>query len=229
MNICLLIITKNELKNIMLVHDTMVKVCQHCKINYVYIDGDSNDGSKLFFELVKAPYIKQKYKGRGGAIRTGFESMPADAFVIFSPDGNENITDVPKMIRELKLGADLVIASRMMKGAFNEEDYQFFRPRKIANKIFNYFANLFFNKKVFITDSINGFRCISRKALNKIKLTSFDYTIEYQMTIKAMKLNLTIKEFPTLEGQRIFGKTGAPSISTGIAFIKRLAIELINN
>ena len=53
-----------------------------------------------------------------------------------------------------------------------------------------------------------------------------DYTIEYQMTIRALKLKMKIIEFPTLEGQRTHGKTGAPSILTGYLFLKLFLREL---
>ena len=53
-----------------------------------------------------------------------------------------------------------------------------------------------------------------------------DYTIEYQMTMRALKHKLKITEFPTIEGQRLAGDTGCPSIPTGLRFIRRFFIEL---
>jgi hypothetical protein len=46
------------------------------------------------------------------------------------------------------------------------------------------------------------------------------------MTIRALKHKLKVVEFPTVEGQRVAGNTGAPSIPTGLRFLKRLWIEL---
>ena len=42
------------------------------------------------------------------------------------------------------------------------------------------------------------------------------------MTMRALKLGLKIVEFPTIEGQRVAGGTGAPSIGTGLRFINRI-------
>ena len=47
------------------------------------------------------------------------------------------------------------------------------------------------------------------------------------MTIRAMKKNLKIKEFPTIENNRIAGISQAPSIQTGIIFIRCLLKEII--
>ena len=146
----------------------------------------------------------------------------------FSPDGNEAVEDIKKFKPLLAQGAEIVIASRMMKESHNEEDGQLFRWRKWANLCFNFTANMFFRsrKTSYITDSINGFRGITKKAAEHLQLDAFDYTIEYQMTIRGMKHNLKIVEFATCEGNRVAGDTGAPSFSTGLRFIKRFFIEL---
>lgn len=226
MKIILAIIARNELDNIKVVHPQMAAICTNLGIDYVYIDGNSSDGTIEWFVEHNIPHLQQFYPGRGGAILSAFNLIQADAYIVYSPDGNEDCNDLEKFIDALHSGADLVIASRMMKGAFNEEDKSFFRPRKLANKVFNLLANLFFNKKSYVTDSINGYRAITRKALDTIEVDAIDYTIEYQMTIRAMQHKLNIVEFATCEGQRLYGVTGAPSISTGVAFIKRFLIEL---
>ncbi|MEC7885818.1 MAG: hypothetical protein VX544_03430, partial [Pseudomonadota bacterium] len=98
-----------------------------------------------------------------------------------------------------------------------------------ANNIFNLLANLAFRKKgPYITDSINGYRAITKKTANLLKLDASDYTIEYQMTMRALKKNIKIIEFPTVEGQRLFGETQAKSIPTGLRFIKCFIRELFN-
>src|SRR5262249_54031473 len=140
--------------------------------------------------------------------------------------GNEDPTDLPKFRHHLEAGADLVIASRMMTGAVNEEDHQFIRTRKWANNGFNLLANLAFRKQgPYVTDSINGYRAVTARTAQILKLDSRDYTIEYQMTMRAMKHRLNIVEFPTIEGQRVAGESGAPSIATGLRFIRKLWSE----
>ena len=52
------------------------------------------------------------------------------------------------------------------------------------------------------------------------------YAIEYQMTIRALRQNAKIKEFPTIENNRIAGISQAPSISTGFTFLRCLLKEL---
>jgi len=190
------------------------------------IDGGSVDGSVELLSKYGIEVFKQKTKGRGGAIIDVINYYNVDSYVFFSPDGNEDINDLYNFKLFLEKGFDLVIASRMMKGGINEEDRNFFKFRKWANNFFNFIANLIFNKSgFFATDSINGYRGATRSLLIELNLDAVDYTIEYQMTIRAFKNNAKIIEFPTIEFDRIAGQTGAESIKTGILFLRRLVIE----
>ncbi|MBL7544826.1 MAG: glycosyltransferase family 2 protein [Bdellovibrionaceae bacterium] len=226
--IALILLTRNELPCLKVVFPTIPKPSPEAGFDEIYaVDGGSTDGTVEFFKEHGVPVISQSKRGRGEAFLQAFETIKADAFVFFSPDGNEDIRDLPKFKERLNQGADVVIASRMMKGAWNEEDHLTFKWRKWANNAFNIMANMFFRKtKPFITDSINGYRAISKKAADVLKLDAYDYTIEYQMTIRAFKNKLNIVEFPTHEGERVAGETGAPSFQTGIKFIKRFFTEL---
>ena len=193
----------------------------------VAIDGGSTDGTQEYYRERGVPVVGQSRRGRGDAFLLAFEQVEADAYIFLSPDGNEDVQDLSKFKALLEGGADLVIASRMMRGAVNEEDIHLLKPRKWANNALNLLANVLFRRVgPFVTDSINGYRAITRRAAEELKLDALDYTIEYQMTIRALKSRMTIVEFPTREGQRVAGVTGASSFPTGIRFLKRLWREL---
>jgi len=114
----------------------------------------------------------------------------------------------------------------MMRGA-NEEDDQVLKLRKWANNAFNLAANVAFRRQgSYITDSINGYRAITREGARRLQLDAADYTIEYQMTMRALKNGLRIAEFPTLEHPRVAGETQARSIPTGNRFVKAFWREL---
>lgn len=228
MKVALCILTLNEIDCLKIVFPMLPPAGESSGFDSIYaIDGGSTDGTLEFFNQNGIKVIGQSRRGRGEAFKMAFELIKADAFIFFSPDGNEDIKDLPRFKRELSAGYELVIASRMMTGSYNEEDISWWRPRKWANLAFNYFANLFFNKSGrYVTDSINGYRAITKKAAKKLNLSASDYTIEYQMTIKALKFGLKIAEFPTLEGQRVAGASGILSLPAGLRFIRRLFSEL---
>lgn len=229
MNIEVCLLCKNENLSLSKIYKKLKKELSKIKINFFIMDGGSIDGSIEFYKKNNIRFFKQKRKGRGAAIIEAFKITKSDALIFFSPDGNENILDVKKIIKYLKEENDLVIASRMIKGARNEEDDKFFKFRKWANNIFNFLANLFFNNNNYITDSINGFRGLKKDKFKKLKCDENFYAIEFQMTIRSMKIGYRIKEFATIESDRIAGVSQAPSIPTGLTFIRALLKEIIIN
>lgn len=192
------------------------------------VDGGSTDESPALLRDAGVRVVDQQSPGRGEAFRIAFENArgDADALIFFSPDGNEDPRDIPRFRPHLEDGADMVIASRMMEGAINEEDDGFWRPRKWANLAFSELAYRTWGKGgPKITDPINGYRAITVDAWDRMDPDGPGYTIEYQTSIRAYKLGLRVDEFPTVEGQRIGGESDAKSIPTGLKFISLYRYE----
>lgn len=230
MKLTLVVLTWNEIDGLTALWD---KIPFDSVDEAFAVDGGSTDGSLEFYEQKGFRVLEQVSKGRGEAFRLAFEQASGDALLFFSPDGNEDPADIPRFRPFLEAGADMVIASRMMKGAHNEEDDAVFRWRKWANNAFNLGANITWNRrrgdgsKRFISDTINGYRAITKDAWRKLLPDGPGYTIEYQTSIRAMKLGLDVVEFPTREGARIGGESYARSIPTGLKFIKLYTSELL--
>ncbi|MGE0762274.1 MAG: glycosyltransferase family 2 protein [Bdellovibrionales bacterium] len=225
--VSLVLLTWNEIEGLRH-HLPILKDFARLGVDEIFaVDGGSTDGSLELYAQHGIRVLQQRSRGRGEAMRFAAENAKSDYIVFFSPDGNENWQDIPKFKSFFDGQTDLVIASRMMKGARNEEDIHLLRWRKWANNAFNLLANLFFRRiGQYVTDSINGFRGVRRTLLQELQLDAVGYTIEYQMTIRSFKMKKVIVEFPTQEGQRIGGETKAPSIPTGLRFLKCLWQEL---
>ena len=224
MTIGLVILTRNEIEGCR----AIIPRIPRAAVDEIFaVDGGSTDGTVAYLEAQGIPVVAQgEEKGRGAAFRIAFRRTRADALICFSPDGNEEPDDIPRFRPLLEAGNDIVIASRMMKGARNEEDAQRLRWRKWANLAFGWCANRFFNRGPFVTDTINGFRAIRVPVFNTLQPDGPGYTIEYQTSIRAMKRGLKIAEFPTHEHPRIGGESMAKSIPTGVIFLRLLWREL---
>ena len=147
--------------------------------------------------------------------------------IFFSGDGNENPKDIPKIRDYLKEGYDLVIAGRhLLPGAESDNSDDPLLLRKFVTIIFGIIANILWKTKV--KDMINGFRGIKRSAMKKMNLDTPKHEIELQSTIRAAKLRLRIKEFPTKELKRAGGtrKPTAGSLKLGILHIIYLIREI---
>jgi glycosyltransferase involved in cell wall biosynthesis len=196
------------------------------------VDGASTDGSPEILRGHGIEVLPQSSLGRGEAFRIAFEHARGDldALVFFGPDGNERPEDIARFREPLEAGADLVVASRMMPGAVNEEDAQRFRPRKWANLAFGALATWTWGRgRTRITDTINGFRAITVDAWDRLALDGPGFTIEYQSSIRAYKRGLRVVEFPTVEGARIGGESDARSLPTGLRFVRLYLAELLRD
>ena len=230
MKTSLIILTLNEIECLSALFDKIPLPSEQSGYDeIVAVDGGSTDGTIEFFKERNIRIIGQSKRGRGEAFHNAFRELDSDLFIFFSPDGNEDMSDLPKFKKIVQeKNADIVIASRMTKGSVNEEDHQLFKWRKWANNAFNVACNLCIQKNdPYITYYINGYRAVTKQAFLKLDLDAQDYTIEYQMTMRAMKRGLNVVEFSTIEGQRVAGDTGAPSISTGLKFIRCFFRELL--
>lgn len=218
----LVILTRNEIEGM----TAMIDKIPFDKVDEAFVvDYNSTDGTKELVKKHKVKLINQVKPGRGEAFKLAVKQAKGEHLVFFSPDGNENPQDIPRLLKLLRLGNDLAIASRFLPQSRNEEDDQFIKLRAWANQGFTLLANIIFGGR--LTDSINGYRAITRKAFNSLKLDGPGYVIEYQMSIRAKKLGLKIAEIPTLEGDRIGGESGSKAIPTGILFIRYLWREII--
>lgn len=218
----LIILTRNEISGM----KALIKKIPFDRVDETFvIDYKSIDGTKEFVRKRKIKLINQIKPGRGEAFRLGVKQAKGAHLIFFSPDGNENPKDIPKLLKLLNDGYDLAIASRFMPSSRNEEDDQVLKFRAWANQAFTFIVNILWNGK--LTDSINGYRAITKKAFKKLKLDAPGYAIEYQMSIRILKMNLKIVEIPTIEGNRIGGESGSKAIPTGILFLKYLLREIL--
>lgn len=219
----LVILTRNEITGM----SALIKKIPFQAVNEtLVIDYHSTDGTKEFIKKNRIKLINQIQPGRGEAFRLAAAKAKGDLLVFFSPDGNEDPQDIPRLLQLLKQGNDLAIASRFLPQSRNEEDDQFFKFRAWANQSFTFLANLFFHGS--LTDSINGYRAITKQAFKQLKLDASGYAIEFQMSMRALKLKYKIAEISTREGNRIGGESGSKAMPTGILFIKTLLKELFH-
>jgi len=186
------------------------------------LDGGSTDGTVEFFEKHGVKVIPRVKKGE--IFNKGAGLTPCEHLVFFAPDGNEDPHDILPLLQKLRDGFDMAIASRFMEGSRNEEDDKGLPLRAWANRAFTILVRLRWGGH--LTDTINGFRSVKRASLLEMELESTGFDIEFQMSIRGLKLGHKIVEIPTREGNRIGGESTAYSFPTGWLMLKRLLKEL---
>jgi glycosyltransferase involved in cell wall biosynthesis len=220
----LVVLTLNEIDG---VTDVFPKLPMHCLDEVLVVDGGSTDGTLEFFEARGVTVIRQERRGRGEAFRLATRHARNDFLVFFSPDGNEDPDDIPRLIEGLVAGYDMVIASRFMRGASSEDDEKFlFASRRWGNLLFTWLVNVLCRARTHITDTINGYRAITRSAFARLAPDAEGYAIEFQMSIRALQLGMRVLEIPTQESPRIGrGVSKLNAIPVGLKFLALLVRE----
>ena len=223
----LVVLTLDEIDG---VTDVFPKLPVRAVDELLVVDGGSTDGTIEYLESRGVRVIRQARRGRGEAFRLAVQHARHDRLVFFSPDGNEDPADVPKLLAGLEAGYDMVIASRFMRGARSEDDDKFlFASRRWGNLLFTWLANVLCGRGAWITDTINGYRAITRSAFARLAPDAEGYAIEFQMSIRALQLGLRVLEIPTQESPRIGrGVSKLDALPVGVRFLGVLARECVS-
>jgi glycosyltransferase involved in cell wall biosynthesis len=217
MKTSLIVLTLNEFEGFKKI---MPKVNRKWVDEIIVIDGGSTDGTPELAKKMGYKVITQRNRGRGEAFRLGLEKSKGDLLVYFSPDGNEDPKDIPKLLEKANEGYDMVIASRFGNGS---KSYDATFIRLIGNKFFTLLINMLFG--LHLSDAVNGFRAITRKAMESIKTDAVYFDIEIQMTMRCARKGYKISEIPTIEYPRVFGKGKLSTIKDGFRYLKLILIE----
>jgi glycosyltransferase involved in cell wall biosynthesis len=187
------------------------------------VDGGSHDGTAEYLSDQNIPVYTQPKKGLNAAYIHAVHKSTCDAVVVFFPKGTIHPACLKTFVSELNAGFDLVIASRNIPGAENEEDVKLFRIRKWGVSALAGFAALVWKKEGYtIRDVLHGVKGFSVDAFKRMKICDEGLSIDIEMVIRAYRLRLKRTEFPVKETQRQSGQTHFPLWPTA----KRLFVFL---
>jgi glycosyltransferase involved in cell wall biosynthesis len=189
---------KNEEKNLPFVLPKIPSIVDELLL----VDGVSTDRTnELALELrPDIKIIKQTGRGKGNALRCGFQKATGDIIVMIDADGSMNPEEIPGFIEPLLHGYDVVKGSRFLPGG-GTSDME--GHRKLGNKLFLFLVNLLF--KGNYSDLCYGYMAFKKDALSQISLQSDGFEIETELNVKALKAGLKVKEVPSFEDKRLNG------------------------
>lgn len=224
MTVALCLITWNELEGCR--HD--VPLIDRTKFDQIYcIDGGSSDGTAEYLEEQGIQVYKQTAKGLNQACKDGADRCNCDAFIFFHPKGSIPVEDTYKFRQYFEEGYDLVIGSRMIRGAENEEDSKLIKPRKWFVLGLGIIASLLFRREgYYVRDVLHGFRGMKKSSFMRLEISDMSPSVDIEMVSRSYKQRLKRIEFPTKEKERIAGSTHFKAIPTGKKLIKYLLWEI---
>jgi glycosyltransferase involved in cell wall biosynthesis len=227
MKITLCLIVWNELKGCMI---DVPNIPNNIFDEIIAIDGGSTDGTVDYLREVGIQVLHQENKGLNAAYIQANRVAKNDAIVVFFPKGTIPTSDLTKFVKFFLDGYELIIASRQVENSFNEEDLNFFKPRKWGVRLLAYFISILWRVEGnYILDVLHGVKGWRREAFDKMKITDTGLSIDLEMVVRSYKLQIPRKEFPTIESPRFYGETRFKIFPTSIKLSKYLLFELRRN
>ncbi|RJP64128.1 MAG: glycosyltransferase family 2 protein [Candidatus Abyssobacteria bacterium SURF_17] len=187
-------------------------------VEVVVVDDFSTDGTR---ELLQKKYdgkfkllYHDRNKGKGAALRTGFEHISGDIVIIQDADLEYDPSEYEKLIAPIIRGeADVVFGSRFLGGPHRVLFFWHF----LGNKLLTLFSNVLNN--INLSDMETCYKAFSAHILRDIKFRSMRFGFEPEFTAKIARKRLRIYEVPISyygrtyeEGKKITWKDGIVAV-----------------
>jgi glycosyltransferase involved in cell wall biosynthesis len=167
------------------------------ELELVIVDDGSSDATPQVIAGLAAGDARIRHvrhdrpRGKGSAVRTGFELASGDVFVIQDADLEYVPGDLPALLRPLDEGrADAVYGSRFL-GAEHSVNYFW---TTLANRCITLAANLVYNTN--FSDLYTGYKALRADAVRPLQLRSATFTIEAELTAKLWRRGARFVEIP---------------------------------
>jgi len=226
--------TRNEARNLEVVLPAIAAV-RPAVHEIIVVDGHSVDGSVQTAQRVLpwAKAISQTRKGKGNAMACGFAAATGDVIVMFDADGSADPAEIPAFVSALVAGADFAKGSRFAPGGGSDDITLL---RRTGNAGLNGVANALFGTSY--TDLCYGYNAFWADLLPLLDLPDPQtptpaegmlwgdgFEIETVLNCRVAAAGLRITEVPSVERQRIFGRTNLRTFTDGTRVLRTLAAE----
>lgn len=218
---------RNESGNIELAIQRMAVFGKDVEI--IFVEGNSTDDTWETIQAIQQKYVnthnikimQQQGKGKGDAVRKGFEAAKGDILMILDADLTVPPEDLPKFYNAIATG----------KGEFINGVRLVYPMEKNAMRPLNTLSNHFFSKFFSyilerpIKDTLCGTKVMFKSdyeklAANRKFFGEFDPFGDFDLLFGAYKLNLKIIDLPIRYRERKYGDTNISRFKHGIILLR---------
>lgn len=198
------------------------------KTEIIFVEGNSKDKTWEKIQEVATKYdnkdikyYKQTGKGKGDAVRLGFEKANGEVLIILDADMTVPPEDLPRFY-------DALISN---KGEFINGVRLIYPMEKEAMRFLNLLGNKFFSLAFSyllgqpIKDTLCGTKVLTKEnyqkiAANRYYFGEFDPFGDFDLIFGAAKLNLKIIDLPIRYQERTYGETNINRFRDGWLLLK---------
>lgn len=186
---------------------------------YVY-DNNSKDKTAEIARNAGA-IVKHEYKqGKGNVVRSMFQDIEADIYVMVDGDDTYPAEFVHELIKPVENGeVDMTIGDRLSNGTYQEENKRKFH--EFGNNLVRKTINILFDTQ--LKDIMTGYRVFNKTFVKNMPVMSPKFEIETEMTLYALDKKYIIKEIPIIYRDRPEGSVSKlNTVSDGMKVIKTI-------
>ncbi|MBL8158365.1 glycosyltransferase [bacterium] len=195
----------------------------------IFVEGNSKDNTWEEIQRIAGKYGNEKRiviaqqdgKGKGDAVRKGFDMATGDILTIYDADMTVPAPDVEKFYRALVEGrGDFINGSRLVY-PLEKESMRFLNL--LGNKFFSLAFSWLLNSR--LKDTLCGTKMLWREDYEHIKagrafFGDFDPFGDFDLLFGASKLNCKIIDLPIRYKERVYGETNIRRWSHGWLLLK---------
>src|SRR5919197_6234458 len=156
----------------------------------IVVNNGSTDGSGALARAAGAFVVDEPRRGYGSAYLAGLAVARGDYIVMVDADLTYDFREIPRFVRELEDGAELVVGNRMRS----------IRPgampwlSRLVNPLLSGFLNILHRTNV--RDVHCGMRAVRRDVLPILNLRTVGMEFASEMVIRAARERLDVREIP---------------------------------
>jgi glycosyltransferase involved in cell wall biosynthesis len=160
------------------------------------IDDGSTDGTRDILEKMNDDeqlrvILHDRNRGKGAAVRTGFQHATSEVFLIQDADLEYDPRDIPSLIRPIEEDiADVVYGSRFLGGP--RRSVMFWHM--VANRMLTFMTNLLYN--TILSDMETGYKVFKREIVDGMQIHANSFDFEPEFTAKILKKKVRVYEVP---------------------------------
>ena len=225
--ITVVIPTYNERENIKKLLPGIFRTLKNAEV--IVVDDNSQDGTADAIRAMKLGSVRLISRpgkmGIGSAYKTGFRAARGDIIFEMDADLSHSPAFMPKMLRAINEGADIVVGSRYMPGG-SIVGWGFYR--KTVSKAANVLSHMLLG--LGVNDVTSGFRAYRRTALESINMDEIEsdgYSFQLEILCKLYRKGFKVKEVPIKFEDRKVGqsKLGRKEMLNYIKTVMRLMVH----